>query len=377
VDALQRLGLPVQEGQGTVTVTPPPHRFDLQIEEDLIEEVVRLIGYEQLPTTPPLAPITAKVRAEARRGPFALRRQLAQLGYQETINFSFVEARWEHELAGNPDPIKLLNPIASQMSVMRSSLVGSLVAALKFNLDRRAERVRLFEIGRVFRKDPSVVDSDTSVAGFAQPMRVAGLASGPVNTLQWGEADRVADFYDAKGDVEALLAPHRAEFRAAEHPALHPGRCAAVWLDGRCIGHVGELHPRWRQAYDLPSAPVLFELELDAVLARTVPAFQTVSRHQPVERDLAIVVHEAVTHDAVMAAIRSAGGEWLRDAVLFDVYRPKKGAPAGSLSADEKSLAVRLVLNRDDATLTEEQIEATVAAALAALQQRTGARLRS
>lgn len=377
VDALKRLGLAVQEGQGTVTVTPPPHRFDLQIEEDLIEEVVRLIGYEQLPTTPPLAPITAKIRPEARRGPFALRRQLAQLGYQETINFSFVEARWEHELAGNPDPIKLLNPIASQMSVMRSSLVGSLVAALKFNLDRRAERVRLFEIGRVFRKDPSVVDSDTSVAGFAQPMRVAGLAGGPVNALQWGEPERVADFYDAKGDVEALLAPRRADFRAAEHPALHPGRCAAVWLDGRCIGHVGELHPRWRQAYDLPSAPVLFELELDAVLARPVPAFQAVSRHQPVERDLAIVVHESVTHDAVMAAIRAAGGEWLRDAVLFDVYRPKKGAPAGSLSANEKSLAVRLVLNRDDATLTEEQIEATVAAALAALQQRTGARLRT
>jgi len=376
-DTLRRLGLSVQEGEGTVTVAPPAHRFDLQIEEDLIEEVVRLFGYEQLPTTPPLAPITAKIRPEARRGPFALRRQLAQLGYQETINFSFVEARWEHELAGNADPIKLLNPIASQMSVMRSSLVGSLIAALKFNLDRRAERVRLFEIGRVFRKDASVADSDTSVAGFAQPMRVAGLAGGPVNALQWGEADRVADFFDAKGDVEALLAPRRAEFRAAEHPALHPGRCAAVWLDGRCIGHLGELHPRWRQAYDLPSAPVLFELELDAVLARPVPVFQAVSRHQPVERDLALVVNESVTHDAVLSAIRAAGGEWLRDAVLFDVYRPKKGAPSGNLAPDEKSLAVRLVLNRDDATLTEEQIEATVAAVLAALLQRTGARLRT
>lgn len=376
-DTLRRLGLSVQEGEGTVTVAPPAHRFDLQIEEDLIEEVVRLIGYEHLPTTPPLAPITAKIRPEARRGPFALRRQLAQLGYQETINFSFVEARWEHELAGNPDPIKLLNPIASQMSVMRSSLLGSLIAALKFNLDRRAERVRLFEVGRVFRKDASVVDSDTSVAGFDQPMRVAGLAGGPVNALQWGEADRVADFFDAKGDVEALLAPRRAEFRAAEHPAMHPGRCAAVWLDGRCIGHVGELHPRWRQAHDLPSAPVLFELELNAVLARPVPVFQAVSRHQPVERDLALVVNEAVTHDAVLSAIQAAGGEWLRDAVLFDVYRPKKGAPAGNLAADEKSLAVRLVLNRDDATLTEEQIEATVAAVLAALQQRTGARLRT
>lgn len=376
-DALRRLGLAVQEGEGTVTVTPPAFRFDLQIEEDLIEEVARVIGYEQLPHTPPLAPTTAKIRPESRRGVYAVSRQLAQLGYQETINFSFVEERWERELAGNADPIKLLNPIASQMSVMRSSLLGSLVSVLKFNLDRRADRVRLFEVGRVFRKDASVVDSDTTVAGFVQPRRVAGLAYGSVDRLQWGSAERAVDFFDAKGDVEALLAPRKPEFRAAEHPALHPGRCASVWLDGQCIGHVGELHPRWRQSYELPTAPVLFELELDAVLARPVPQFQGVSRQQPVERDLAIVVNESVAHDAVMAAIRSVGSPWLRDAVLFDVYRPKKGAPAGSLASDEKSLAVRLVLNRDDATLTEDDIEATVKAVLDALQQRVAARLRA
>ncbi|WP_374523304.1 phenylalanine--tRNA ligase subunit beta [Hydrogenophaga sp.] len=376
-DALRRLGLSVQEGEGTVTVTPPAFRFDLQIEEDLIEEVARVIGYEQLPHTPPLAPTTAKIRPESRRGVYAVSRQLAQLGYQETINFSFVEERWERELAGNADPIKLLNPIASQMSVMRSSLLGSLVSVLKFNLDRRADRVRLFEVGRVFRKDASVVDSDTTVAGFVQPRRVAGLAYGSVDRLQWGSAERAVDFFDAKGDVEALLAPRKPEFRAAEHPALHPGRCASVWLDGQCIGHVGELHPRWRQSYELPTAPVLFELELDAVLARPVPQFQGVSRQQPVERDLAIVVNESVAHDAVMAAIRSVGSPWLRDAVLFDVYRPKKGAPAGSLASDEKSLAVRLVLNRDDATLTEDDIETTVKAVLDALQQRVAARLRA
>lgn len=377
VDSLRRLGLPLEEGQGTVTVTPPPYRFDLQIEEDLIEEVVRLVGYEHLPTTPPLAPITAKIRPEARRGAFAVRRQLAQLGYQETINFSFVEERWERELAGNADPIKLLNPIASQMSVMRSSLIGSLVAVCKFNLDRRAERVRLFEIGRVFRKDAMVKDSDTSVAGFDQPMRVAGLAGGPLNALQWGESDRTADFFDAKGDVEALLAPRRAEFRAAEHPAMHPGRCASVWLDGHCIGHVGELHPRWRQAYELPQAPVLFELDLDAVLSRPVPAFHAVSRHQAVQRDLALVVDESVSHDAVMAAIRAAGNPWLQDAVLFDVYRPKKGVVVPGLSEHEKSLAVRLVMNRDDATLADEQIEAAVQQTLAFLHERVKARLRA
>jgi phenylalanyl-tRNA synthetase beta chain len=375
--ALRRLGLDVTEGEGTVTVAPPAFRFDLQIEEDLIEEVARVIGYEQLPHTPPLAPITAKIRTEARRGPFAVRRQLAQFGYQETINFSFVEDRWERELAGNPDPIKLLNPIASQMGVMRSSLLGSLVAVLRFNLDRKAERVRLFELGRVFLKDVSVKDGDTTVAGFHQPMRVAGLAYGAVEALQWGVSDRSVDFFDAKGDIQALLAPRQAEFQPAEHPAMHPGRCASVWLEGQCVGHVGELHPKWRQAYDLPHAPVLFELELNAVLARQIPVFQPVSRHQLVERDLAIVVKESVTHAAVMDAVRVHASPWLRDAVLFDVYRPKKQADGGALAGDEKSLAVRLVLSRDDATLTDEEIEATVRAVLDALKQGVAARLRS
>ncbi len=377
--ALRRLGLDVTEGEGTVTVAPPAFRFDLQIEEDLIEEVARIIGYEQLPTHPPLAPITAKLRAESKRGPFAVRRQLAQLGYQETINFSFVEARWERELAGNADPIKLLNPIASQMSVMRSSLLGSLIAVLRFNLDRKAERVRLFELGRVFLKDASVPDSDTTVAGFDQPMHVAGLAYGAVDTLQWGSAERSVDFFDIKGDVQALLAPLQPTFQPAEHPAMHPGRCASVWLGERCIGHVGELHPKWRQGYDLAQAPVMFELALDAVLQRDVPEFRPVSRHQPAQRDLAIVVKESVTHAAVMAAIRTGAGGLLRDAVLFDVYRPKKMADtgAGGLATDEKSLAVRLTLARDDATLTDEEIEIAVKGALDALDRQTAARLRA
>lgn len=380
--ALRRLGLALEEGEGTITVTPPAYRFDIQIEEDLIEEVARVVGYSQLPDSPPLAPITAKIRSEAKRGPFAVRRLLAGLGFQETINFSFVEERWENELAGNPDPIRLLNPIASQMGVMRSSLLGSLVSVLKFNLDRRADRVRLFELGRVFFKDASVADSDTTVAGFHQPMRVAGLAYGATDALQWGVSERAADFFDLTGDVQALLAPYRPEFRVAEHPAMHPGRCASVWLHDHCIGHVGELHPRWRQAYELTQAPVLFELALDAVLDRPVPAYQGVSRHQPVERDLAIVVKESVSYAAVVDAIRAPASPWLRDVVLFDVYRPKKqasqdGIPAGALAADEKSLAVRLVLNRDDATLTDEDIDATVMAAVDSVGQRVAGRLRA
>jgi phenylalanyl-tRNA synthetase beta chain len=267
-DALRGLGFELTEAEGLITVNPPSWRFDLEIEEDLIEEVARMVGYTQLPTTPPLAPITAKIRKEDLRGPFAVRRSLAALGYQETINFSFVEERWEHELAGNPTPLKLLNPIASQMSEMRSSLLGSLLSVVKFNVDRKASRERVFELGRVFHKDASVQNSDTTVQGFDQPMHVAGMVFGSATPLQWGTPEHAADFFDVKADVEALLAPAVPTIEAASHPAMHPGRCAKVWVNGHAVGHVGELHPRWRQSWDLAQAPVMFELLLDAVLQR-------------------------------------------------------------------------------------------------------------
>lgn len=376
-DALRRLGFALQEGEGTITVTPPPHRFDLGIEEDLIEEVARLIGYNQLPTTPPLAPITARVGPEARRSRFAVRHRVAALGYQETINFSFVEAHWEAELAGNTNPIKLLNPIASQMSVMRSSLLGSLLQVLKFNIDRKAARVRVFEAGRVFMRDDKVETTDSTVKGIRQPMRVAGLAWGDAEDARWdGKAHR-ADFFDAKGDVEALLAPRVASFEPVNHPALHPGRAARVLLDGRDIGVVGELHPRWRQSWDLPSAPVLFELDLDAVEERVVPVGQAVPKHQAVERDIAVVVAESVTHAALMKAIDSAPTQGLlQHAVLFDIYRPQPGAAGGTLAQGEKSMAVRLSFQSSGATLTDDQVEPAVRAVVDTLAQQLGARMR-
>jgi phenylalanyl-tRNA synthetase beta chain len=377
--ALKRLGLPLTEGDGVVTVTPPSYRFDLQIEEDLIEEVARMVGYNQLPHTPPLAPITAKIRTEAERSPFAVRRALAAMGYQETINFSFVEERWEHELAGNPNPIKLLNPIASQMSVMRSSLIGSLVQVLRFNAARKAPRVRVFELGRVFLRDATVKSTDATVEGFDQPMRIAGLVSGSADVLQWGRKEQGADFFDAKGDVEALLAPLKGEFSPGEHPAMHPGRCAQVVLGGQVIGHVGELHPKWRQAYELATAPIVFELALDAVLARPVPVFKPVAKFQSVQRDIAVVVADNVTHSALMAAVWAAPtAGLLRDAQLFDVYRPKlaKDAPAIEGGTD-RSLAVRLTLNSEESTLSEEQIEAVVKAVVGQLVSAVGARQRA
>jgi phenylalanyl-tRNA synthetase beta chain len=374
-DVFRRLGLQFSQGPGVITVAPPSWRFDLRIEEDLIEEVIRVVGYDKLPPTPPLAPVTARVRREGRRSAHAVRRALAALDYQETINFSFVEARWELEFAGNPDPIRVLNPIAAPLAVMRSSLVGSLVQVLRHNLARKGSRVRVFELGRVFMRDAAAADGALSVAGVHQPMRVAGLAYGTADGLQWGHKERGADFFDIKGDVQALLAPRQPVFVADTHPALHPGRCARVELGGRVIGHVGELHPKWRQAYELPQAPVLFELDLDAVLDVPVPAFTPVPRQQPVQRDIALVLREDVTHDALMTCLRADPAGLIRSATLFDLYKPV--APVIGLQAGERSMAVRLELLDVQATLTDERIEAAVAAAVSRAEQTFGARLRA
>jgi phenylalanyl-tRNA synthetase beta chain len=374
-DVFRRLGLAFSEAEGTLTVTPPSYRFDLGIEEDLIEEVARVVGYDKLPTTAPVAPVTAHVRRESERSSHAVRHALAALGYQETISYSFVEERWERELAGNAHPIRVLNPIAAPLAVMRSSLIGSLVAALHHNLARKAPRVRVFELGRVFLRDAAAADGPLSVAGLQQPMRVAALAYGSAEPAQWGRKERSVDFFDAKGDLQALLAPLHARFVPAEHPALHPGRCAAVWLGERAIGQVGELHPRWRQAYELPHAPVIFELDLAAVLQRPAPEFKPVSRQQPVWRDLALVVRDEVQHDALVTTLQADPAGLIRAATLFDIYKPS--TPGSSVAPGERSLTLRLELLDFDSTLTEDRIEGAVAAAVARAEKDHGARLRA
>jgi phenylalanyl-tRNA synthetase beta chain len=370
-DVFTRLGFAFTQGEGTIDVTPPSWRFDLTIEEDLIEEVIRVHGYDKLPSTPPQGALTARVQPETQRGTHVLRRALAALGYQEAISYSFVEARWEQELAGNDDPIRVLNPIAAPLAVMRSSLVGSLVDRLRHNLAHRAPRVRLFEVGRVYRRDVSVVAGDGTVAGIDQPMRVAALAWGAADALQWGCAERGVDFFDIKGDVGALLAPRQARFVAAAHPALHPGRSARIELDGRSIGWVGELRPRWCQGYELPQAPQLFEIDLASLLQRPLPQPTALPRHPAAVRDVALVVGEGVTHDALVAALVDDASQIVRSAQLFDVFRPKDAAGA------ERSMAVRLTLRDEHATLTDERIDAAVAQAVERARSRLNARLRA
>ncbi len=373
-EVFHRLGFAFTESPGRIIVTPPSWRFDLRIEEDLIEEVARIVGYQHLPDAPPLAPIRARVPSESTRSPHAVRRAMAALDYQETINYSFVETRWETELAGNADPIRVLNPIAAPLSVMRSSLIGSLVGVLRYNLARHADRVRVFEIGRVFRRDAGVDASGSHVAGVAQPMRLGVLGYGAAASAQWGEKERALDFFDLRGDIEALLAPRRPVFVADTHPALHPGRCARVVFDGRTIGHVGELHPQWRQAYDLPRAPLIFELDLDAVLQRDLPHATPVPRHQSSWRDIALVLRDSVGHDVLVRELAADSSQLVRSVTLFDLYRPVQ--PVGDIGSGERSLALRLELRDDLANLTDERIDAVVAAAVQRAAAAFGARLR-
>ena len=373
-EVFTRLGLGFIQQPGRLLVTPPSWRFDLSIEEDLIEEVIRVIGYDQLPDTAPLAPVTPHIRLESQRSSFAVRHALAALGYQETINFSFVETRWEHELHGNPDPIMVLNPIAAPLAAMRSSLIGSLIQVLRHNLARKTGRVRVFELGRVAMRDATVLAGDSTVAGIAQPMRVAGLAYGAAVPSQWGAAESEVDFYDVKGDIEALLAPLKPVFERVQHPALHPGRSARVIVDGISVGVLGELHPRWCQGYELPQAPVVFELDLSAVLLRPVPAFKAIARHQSAWRDLALVVPESATHDGLIGALRADPSGLVQSATLFDVYKPSEAST--DVGAGERSMAVRLELLDTSATLTDDKIDAAVALALARAAHAQGARLR-
>ncbi len=376
-DAFTRLGLTFEQDAETFVVTPPSYRFDLVIEEDLIEEVARLYGFERIPDQPPVTAALMRHTPEASRSAHTLRHAMAALDYQEVVNFSFVEADWETDLAGNTQPIRLLNPIASHLAVMRSSLVGGLLENVRYNVNRKQSRVRVFELGRVYRRDDALADGPLQVAGVAQPMRLAAMAWGPVWPEQWSpESRRPVDFYDLKGDLQALAgaAADRLRFEVAEHPALHPGRSARILLDHEPLGWIGELHPRWAQRAELGRAPIVFEVDAERLLKLGMPQPSELSRQPPVIRDLALWVDESVTaqamRDTIDAVRAEPGMDVVRDIVLFDVWRDK------SLSTKEKSLAFRFWLQDSRVTLDDAGVDACMARFINALQAQHHARLR-
>jgi phenylalanyl-tRNA synthetase beta chain len=363
---LARLNLEYERSGTDFVVKPPSYRFDIEIEEDLIEEIARLHGYDNIPAPAPHAMLSMLPQTEGARTLSRIRQILADRGFQEVVNFAFIEEQWERDFAANTAPIRLANPIASQMSVMRSTLVGGLIANVLTNLKRKQNRVRIFETGRCFFRDAEGAPVD----GFLQPWRLAGLAYGSALPEQWGSVSRQVDFFDIKSEVETLLAPANAIFEKANHPAMHPGRSALVRADGRVVGYVGELHPEWVQKYDLPLAPVLFELDLDTLKSAQLPQFSEVSRQPSAIRDLAIVVDHGLELQRLIDGMKANSPAIVRDIRLFDVYTGK------GIESNKKSLAFRIVMQDTQRTLQDVEVDAAMQQLVAYLEQAFAAQLR-
>jgi phenylalanyl-tRNA synthetase beta chain len=367
--AFTRLGLSFRLESGAFIVSPPSYRFDLAIEEDLVEEVARLYGYERIAAHPPRVAASFP-RGDERRSLHELRERLAAADYRELINFTFVEPQWEADFAGEANPIRLLNPIASQQSVMRSSLIGSLVEVLVKNQNRKIDRIRVFELGRVFLRDPQAPDGPLALRGLRQPMRVGAAAYGPAIDEQWGSETRAVDFFDAKADVERLASPLAVRFERAEHPAFHPGRSARVRVEGADAGWLGELHPRWQRKYELARPAVLFELDAEALQALPAPRFTPPSKYPPVVRDMALVVDSGVPAQALLDAMEAEKPLIVASLRLFDLYQGP-GVPPG-----RKSLAFRVVMQHTERTLTDAEADAARDALVGLVSAKFAASLR-
>ncbi len=376
-DVFTKLNFQFTEQDGVFSVIPPSFRFDLEIEEDLIEEVARIYGFENIPSNPPKTSATMLPTNETRRSEHQLRHLMAALDYQEVVNFSFVQKDWEINYMGNSDPIVLLNPIASQLEVMRSGLIGGLIANIQYNQKRQQSRVRVFELGRIFIRDSAVSDGDLTVAGVRQPLHLAGAAWGPAEPEQWGLPVRQTDFFDVKNDIERLCSQQarHLRFEAVDHPALHPGRSANVLLNGQLIGFVGELHPQWVQDNELVHPPVVFELDVVALQHMQFAHYTEVARQPAVFRDLAIWAPVTLKLQDLLDTLENnqQDGQFLdiiKDIALFDVWKDPNS------EQQERSLALRFTLQDPAATLEDTRVDQCMNAVLELLVQKHGVRKR-
>jgi phenylalanyl-tRNA synthetase beta chain len=342
-------------------LTPPSYRFDLAIEEDFIEEAARLYGFDNIYTARVSHPQTMLPAPEGKRSVSAMRQRLVDRDFQEVITFSFVSSSSEKALAIVADPVKVLNPIASHMDVMRSSLLGGLLDTLRANLNRKHERVRIFECGRCFFRDGE---------RYVQPLRIGGLAFGGALAEQWGARNRAVDFFDLKSDVASMVAPQAMTTEKASHPALHPGRSALVLVAGHAVGWMGELHPRLVREWSLSSAPVVFELDVEPLRERPVAQAKPVSRLPVVRRDLAVVLDEGIPAQAVMDSLWAVKPPGVEDISVFDDYR------GAGIEQGKKSLAILVLIQDTERTLTDAEIDALTSVFVQKLESSFGATLR-
>jgi phenylalanyl-tRNA synthetase beta chain len=363
---LRALGFEVSADAEGWAVRAPTRRFDVAIEEDLIEEIARIHGYDAVPATLPQGTVPLRVASETRVDEDELRRHLAARDFLEAVNFAFVDAALLEAWDASAQAVPLANPLSAELAVMRTRLLPGLVAALARNVARQQTRVRLFELGRVFAAG---ADGEAP----RETPRVAAVACGEAEAEQWGLPARAVGFHDLKGDLDSLAALCGAtlEYRPAAPAWAHPGRAAEVLREGRAIGFIAELHPRLLRRLDLDHAVVAFELDLEPLLSRPLPRARAGSKYPSVRRDLAFVVAETVPWSALEATIRAAAGPSLRDLVLFDRYQGK-GVETGF-----RSLATGLILQEESRTLTDRDVDTAVAAVMSALEREHGAKIRS
>jgi len=366
VRILRALDMQVEETSDGWQATPPSRRFDLAIEEDLIEEVARIHGYDRVPSTLPGGATRIAVPSEGRVGEDELRRQLVARDYLEAVNFAFVDVGLLADWQLREGSVPLANPLSAELGVMRTALLPGLVDALGRNVARQQSRVRLFEIGRAF-KGAGEGEAPLETA------RIAAVATGEARAEQWGEPERAVGFHDLKGDLESLAACAGAilEYRPSAPAHAHPGRSADVYRDGSRIGWIGELHPRLLRELDLDHAVLAFEVDLEPLRVRGLPRVELPGRYPSVRRDLAFVVPGQTPWAALEASIRSSAGPLLAGLGLFDVYQGK-GVESGF-----KSIAIGLILQDKSRTLKDRDVEEVVERVTASLQQDHGARIRS
>lgn len=362
---LESLQLQVQSTDTGWSVVPPSHRFDIQYEVDLIEEVARIHGYDAIPETTLAAQSPLETVTESQ---IPMERAAATLigrDYQEIVTYSFIDPESDRKFSGQESALVLSNPISSELSVMRASLWPGMVAAAAANTARQQERVRFFEASRSYHG---------TLEEHAEVVRLAGLATGSVAPEQWGQKPQNADFFDIKADVEAVLAltgnNNNVQFVTAEHPALQPGQTAEIVRDGEVIGVLGKLHPRLAKDYDLKKAVYLFELDADKALASTAPSVEAVSRFPAIRRDIAVVVDDKISAAELIDTVSEAAPKLIRDVRIFDIYKGER------IEAGRKSVAIGLILQETSRTLTDEDADTAMAAAIAKLEDKFAAELR-
>jgi len=367
-EILQRLGMQVKVYSDGWLVKSPSFRFDIEIEADLLEEIVRVYGYNNIPRTRPSYHAIIQPQPEARNSLSLLKRSLVNRGYFEAITYSFIDPKWQQTLDPQRQTISLANPLSSEMSVMRTSLLPGLINALKHNVNRQQTRVRLFETGLCF-----IPDSETSgIDSIRQEPMFAGVICGDIHHEQWSEQSRKVDFFDIKSDVEALLSfsADVSVYEAAQHPALHPGQSACIKQNDEIIGWVGALHPEVQKALDIDQRVYVFELQQSAVASNSIPAFTPLSRYPEVRRDLAILIDETIPVADILSVIRSASSDLVKETQLFDIYQGK-GVAEGA-----KSVAFGLILQEFSRTLTDKEVDTEIEKIVSTLNQQFAATLR-